>query len=167
MEVPLVSESSCSPKLPLLLLLPLPQCASWCQLPAPPTVLSALTSLRVLYLHSNFSQPAGEGPSEAAWAAALGGMTSLGMLSLSACHLETVPEVITGMTSLRCLHLEDNPGIRWVAGSGLACLVLAPRWHMHNPRQWAAGRGVGPPVPPLPLLAGCLAWHVTPPQPIR
>eukprot|EP00887_Chlorella_sp_A99_P006064 scaffold22.g6064.t1 len=96
-------------------------CASWAQLTALPPALSALSDLRVLYLHSNFA--AGPPPGEEDWAAALGPMTGLGMLSLSACRLEAVPTAVAAMTALRCLHVEDNPGIRVVPGAYLQGLV--------------------------------------------
>lgn len=62
-----------------------------------PAVLSSLSNLRVLYLHSCFRQE----PPEADFQRALGPLRQLGMLSLSACHLTRVPEAVAAKTSLR------------------------------------------------------------------
>ncbi|GAB4820658.1 hypothetical protein N2152v2_007704 [Parachlorella kessleri] len=94
---------------------------SWCRLSHVPRQLSALTSLRVLYLHECF---AGEVPSEEEFEVAFRPLQRLGMLSLSSCRLRSVPRALLGMTSLRVLHwrkpaeaavskglhLEDNRG---------------------------------------------------------
>ncbi len=97
-----------------------------CRLGTLPRQLSALANLRVCYLHDCFGQFGGEGPSEAEFAAALGPLHTLGMLSLSSCNLSRVPAVVVAMTSLRVSCSRDSlpltgllPGNRSPATCGL------------------------------------------------
>ncbi|GAB4824056.1 hypothetical protein N2152v2_011102 [Parachlorella kessleri] len=80
---------------------------SWCRLGTVPRELSALTNLRVLYLHDclfhNWE------PSEQEWTAALGPLRALGMLSLSSCNLTRVPGAGLHLEGSRLQQLPPGP----------------------------------------------------------
>ncbi|PRW39121.1 adenylate cyclase [Chlorella sorokiniana] len=71
-----------------------------------PTQVSALTRLKVLYLHNAWHRSAALIPSD--WDALQPLATSLRFLSISGNRLEALPFAVLGMPRLLGLHVEDN-----------------------------------------------------------
>ncbi|KAL4421326.1 hypothetical protein ABPG75_010617 [Micractinium tetrahymenae] len=83
-----------------------------CWFSRPPVELSALTSLRALYLDYNGNLgDENENTMQDSFSAALGPLTNLEALGLSHNYLDSFPEVIGRLTRLKVLYLESNPGI--------------------------------------------------------
>jgi hypothetical protein len=77
-----------------------------------PQALSTLTALRVLYLDGVAgAADADEVPTHAQVSAALGPLRLLGILSLGSSRLDRFPTALTGLSRLRALYLDNNPGL--------------------------------------------------------
>lgn len=78
---------------------------SECFLPRFPDQVSALTGLRLLYLHNAFNRNVRV--PLAAWSA-LAPLRRLVFLSISGNQLQQLPPCVAGLTQLQCLHVEEN-----------------------------------------------------------
>lgn len=102
---PSLSRLAALPRLELLSLI-------GCAFHSPPVELSALTSLRALYLDYNGNLgDEHEAAMQESFSAALGTLTNLEALGLSHNFLDSFPEVAERLPRLRVLYLESNPGI--------------------------------------------------------
>ncbi|KAL4443597.1 hypothetical protein ABPG75_011334 [Micractinium tetrahymenae] len=111
---------------------------SECALTSFPHQISALSSLRILYLHNTFADAADLAPVD--WEP-LRALRHLVFLSISGNSLHHVPTVVLGLTQLRGLHLEDNLITRLPAGApvlaGLRELLLDWRAALGSPASLA------------------------------
>ncbi|EFN50759.1 hypothetical protein CHLNCDRAFT_142485 [Chlorella variabilis] len=82
-----------------------------CSFERPPPELSAVTTLRVLYLDYNPFGIESEVPIQAGFSSALAPLMRLQALGLSHLLLESWPEVLSSLAKLQVLYLECNPGI--------------------------------------------------------
>ncbi|EFN58226.1 hypothetical protein CHLNCDRAFT_142110 [Chlorella variabilis] len=88
---------------------------SECRLGHVPAALSALTNLRVCYLHGVLDEGA-SGEQLASWQA-LGPLRRLQFLSISRNALQSLPPAVAALPGLRGLHLEENGLLELPAGA--------------------------------------------------
>ncbi|PRW33171.1 small GTP-binding [Chlorella sorokiniana] len=101
---------------------------SCCQLRRFPSAVSALTRLKILYLHNAFSP--NYMPPEAAWDA-LRPLTALRFLAVSGNSLPALPPAVVQMSHLLALHCEQNSFAALPPGPYLCSLrELLLGWHM-------------------------------------
>ncbi|KAL4447295.1 hypothetical protein ABPG77_007328 [Micractinium sp. CCAP 211/92] len=111
---------------------------SECALTYFPRQISALSRLKILYLHNTFADAADLAPAD--WAS-LRALRGLVFLSISGNSLHHVPTVVLNMTQLRGLHLEDNLITQLPAGApvlaGLRELLMDWRTALGSPASLA------------------------------